>query len=272
MRFVPAETDAGGTNGSREAVSTLGNDHLRLLGSPRSVGSEESRVHDISIIRSDASVFGFMKRYPMSGPISESAKKIGICLAAALMVAGCASVADSGAAPTRGSSESAAAGETAAAGTAAAVTTPAATPAPTGPKTYKIGETATVQRDNWGLKITVSDVKVVATYGSGKYLVDKPQVAGNVFIQAKVSYEAVTDGADYSTADWELYCDGTAVTYSAFVIYGPKPDLGTGTLITGRKAAGYVVYEVPKKGEVRLSYKAVMFDTAPTFEVVIRAS
>jgi hypothetical protein len=88
MRFVPAETDAGGANGSRQAFSTLGNDHLRLLGSPRSVGSEESCVPDISIVRSDVSVFGVMMRYPMSGPISESAKKIWICLAAALMVAG----------------------------------------------------------------------------------------------------------------------------------------------------------------------------------------
>ena len=44
-----------------------------------------------------------------------------------------------------------------------------------------------------------------------------------------------------------------------------------GTLPKGRKANGWVVYEVPTKGEVILSYGANMFGgDAPTFEVVAR--
>jgi hypothetical protein len=56
------------------------------------------------------------------------------------------------------------------------------------------------------------------------------------------------------------------------VLNGPKPPLGFGSLTAGRNAVGYVIYEVPAKGEVRMSYKAVIFDTTPTFEVVIRAA
>ncbi len=149
----------------------------------------------------------------------------------------------------------------------------AATPtvAPTGPVTYQIGQTATSDRDGQKVKITVSDVAVVATYTSNGY-VDKPQVAGNVFISAKITYEALTDGVTYSTADWDVFNDGVAVTGYTIVLGGPKPLLGSGSLTTGRKAIGYVIYEVPPKGEVRLSYKAVIFDTTPTFEFVIRAA
>lgn len=149
--------------------------------------------------------------------------------------------------------------------------TPTATPAPTGPKTYKIGDTALSDRDGVSVKITVSDVAVAATY-KGTYTNDTPQVAGNVFISAKVTYEAVSDGVNYNPADWAVFCDNTAVTGYTFVLNGPKPPLGFGSLTAGRKAVGYVIYEVPAKGEVRMSYKAVIFDTTPTFEVVIRAS
>jgi hypothetical protein len=152
-----------------------------------------------------------------------------------------------------------------------ASTAPTPTVAPTGPVTYKIGQTATSDRDGQKVNITVSDVTVAKTYTSNGY-VDKPQVAGNVFISAKITYEALTDGVTYSTADWDVFNDGVAVTGYTIVLGGPKPLLSSGSLTTGRKAIGYVIYEVPPKGEVRLSYKAVIFDTTPTFEFVIRAA
>ena len=142
---------------------------------------------------------------------------------------------------------------------------------PTGPPTYQIGETVPVVRDGWGLKITISDVTTAKSY-KGSYLTEVPEVAGDVFIAAKVTYEATTDGADYSSADWDAYCAGVAVDGQSFVAFGPKPDLASGSLISGRKAVGYVVYEVPATGEVRMSYKAVIFDDTPTFEVIIRAA
>jgi hypothetical protein len=144
-------------------------------------------------------------------------------------------------------------------------------PSPTGPPTYQIGETVPVVRDGWGLKITISDVTTAKSY-KGSYLTEVPEVAGDVFIAAKVTYEATTDGADYSSADWDAYCAGVAVDGQSFVAFGPKPDLASGSLISGRKAVGYVVYEVPATGEVRMSYKAVIFDDTPTFEVIIRAA
>ena len=98
-------------------------------------------------------------------------------------------------------------------------------------------------RDGWTLKITVSDVQVADSYMGG-YLTDKPQVQGDVFISAKVTYEAITDHASYSPVDWSAYCSGTAATTS-YVLYGPKPGLEFGSLVAGRNAFGYLVWEVP---------------------------
>jgi hypothetical protein len=39
-----------------------------------------------------------------------------------------------------------------------------------------------------------------------------------------------------------------------------------------RKASGWVVYEVPAKGEVRMSYGGSFSNEAPIFEVIIRSS
>jgi hypothetical protein len=36
--------------------------------------------------------------------------------------------------------------------------------------------------------------------------------------------------------------------------------------------SGELVYEVPAKGEVRMSYKGSFLNTAPVFEVIIRAA
>jgi hypothetical protein len=126
---------------------------------------------------------------------------------------------------------------------------------------------------NWAT-VTISDVKVVASYPSkyGHAYDDKPKTAGDVFIQAKVTYVALTDGVTYNPFDWQAFCAGTAVDNFAFVTYGPTPRLSSGTLPNGRNASGYVVYEVPSAGEVRMSYKGYFTNKAPIFEVIIRAS
>jgi hypothetical protein len=156
------------------------------------------------------------------------------------------------------------------AGAAAVTPIPIATPTTFQPTTYQAGETVTVDRDGWTVKVTVSDVAIAASY-KGQILEDKPAVAGDVFIAAKVTYQALTDRVSYSSADWDGFCAGMAAS-KAYAMFGPQPELDTGTLFAGRSAAGYIVFEVPAKGEVRLSYKAVIFDTTPTFEVIIRAS
>lgn len=148
--------------------------------------------------------------------------------------------------------------------------TAGASPTPAGPAVYRPGDTATVTRDGWTVKITVSDVQVVDSY-KGDYVTEQPQVQGDVFISAKVTYEAVTDHVSYGVEDWSAYCAGTAVS-TGYVLYGPEPDLGFGSLIAGRNAFGYLVWEVPATGEVRMDYKAVIFDDTPTFEVIVRSA
>lgn len=190
-------------------------------------------------------------------------------IVAAVLVAGCSS--SSANTTSNGTAASNPATTPTAQPTATPQPTPTPTPEPTGPKTFAVGYGVTVQSSGVDeVRIKISDVSIHKTYGSG-YLVDKPRQAGNVFIQAKVTYESLKDGASYNQFDWQVFCAGQAIDNWAFVTAGPQPDLGSGTLPKGRTASGWVVYEVPAAGEVRMSYKGNMFlDDAPVFEVVIR--
>jgi hypothetical protein len=152
---------------------------------------------------------------------------------------------------------------------------PADTPEPTieEPSTtvYRAGDVinVTTNGDPWA-DITISRVKVVRKY-DGPYNLDDVPAKGNVYIQAFVTYVAKTNGVDYNPYDWQVFVAGEAADNTAFVSNGPKPELSSGTLPTGRKASGWVVYEVPAKGEVRMSYGASSFSNdAPVFEVIIR--
>ena len=146
----------------------------------------------------------------------------------------------------------------------------APTPAPSGPKTHQVGDTITVTRNgaDWA-RITVSDVSSAASYPGG--LPDKPRTAGNVFIAARVTYEALSQGVSYNRYDWQAVCGGIAVDYYS-ALHGPSPSLDSGHLPNGQKATGFVVFEVAPKGEIRLSYAAVSLSKTPMFEVVIRAA
>jgi hypothetical protein len=149
---------------------------------------------------------------------------------------------------------------------------PTTPPEQTGPKTFSVGYKVTLTSDTddqWAY-VTIDKVSQHKTYGSG-YLVDKPK-KGNIFIQARVTYEAIVDGVDYNPYDWQVFVDGTAVENTSFVYSGPDPSLSSGSLPAGRKASGWVIYEVPINGEVRMSYGNTYGDTPPVFEVVIRKS
>lgn len=148
-----------------------------------------------------------------------------------------------------------------------ATPTDAATPAPS-PGRFEPGATITLTKDSapWAT-VVISKVKVVPTY-KGTYNSDTP-AAGNVYIQAFVTYTALIDGVTYASFDWQVFADAVAVDNFTFTINGPKPTLGTGSLPKGRKAEGWVVYEVPKAGTVLMSYGG-RFGSAPTFEVVLR--
>jgi hypothetical protein len=147
---------------------------------------------------------------------------------------------------------------------------PTPEPSPSAPPLFKPGEPAIVTRGGEDyLEITVSKVAEKKKYGSG-YSVDTP-AKGNVYIQAYVTYRALADGATYNPFDWQVFCNETAVDRFTFLLSGPEPVLGSGTLPKGRKAAGWLVYEVPAKGRCVLSYGANMFlGEGAVFEVLLR--
>lgn len=145
-------------------------------------------------------------------------------------------------------------------------------PSPSRPRLFRPGEPVVVtQGGEEYLEITVSKVSEKKRYGSG-YTVDKP-APGNVYIEAYVTYRALADGATYNPFDWQVFCNETAVDEFTFVLSGPEPALGSGTLPKGRKAAGWLVYEVPAKGRCVLSYGANAFlGEGAVFEVLLRDS
>ena len=87
-----------------------------------------------------------------------------------------------------------------------------------------------------------------------------------------MTYHALADGATYNPFDWQVFCNDEAVDDYTFVSDGPEPTLNSGTLPKGRKAKGWLVYEVPAKGRCVLSYGANSFiDQGAVFEVLIRS-
>jgi hypothetical protein len=200
--------------------------------------------------------------------------RILIALLTAVIVAGCSGKAATGTEaptvpPTTSPSTTLTANPTTAIVTPAPTPTPEPTPA--GPTQYTPGDLITITSNGepWAT-VTITNVKQVAKY-SGAYSSDVP-AKGNVYIQAFVTYAALTDGVTYGPYDWQVFVGGVAVDSFTFVIYGPKPMLGSGTLPKGRKAEGWLVYEIPKTGKVLLSYGGTFGNQAPVFEAVLRAS
>ena len=152
--------------------------------------------------------------------------------------------------------------------------TPEATPEPTpGTSTYAVGDVITISQngDPWA-NFTVLEVQQKAEFVDPQgYYNDKPQTDGYVYIAANVRYEALTDGVNYGSYDFQVFVDGRAVEGFAFALNGPEPTLSSGTLPNGRVAEGWLLYEVPPAGQVLLSYSGNIFlNEAPIFEVVLR--
>lgn len=144
-----------------------------------------------------------------------------------------------------------------------------ATAAPSlgGIKTFQVGDVIDVTGGfSSDVRITVVEVKSATKYGD--YSTPK---AGNVYLAVKYEYESLEDGATYNQFDWQVFVDGTAAENFTFVLDGPEPQLSSGTLPKGRRASGWVVYEVPTTGQVIVSYGGTFWTEAPTFEVIARA-
>lgn len=146
----------------------------------------------------------------------------------------------------------------------------AGTPSPT-PTTEVVGLGTPVPLSSedgalWA-DIVVAHASQHASYGSWE-----TPAPGHVYIQAFVTYTAYQDGVDYNPFDFQVFVDGVAVDNMSSVAGGPQPELHSGTLSKGRKAQGWVVYEVPIRGKVVMSYGNRFSDEPPVFDVVIRAN
>jgi hypothetical protein len=81
-----------------------------------------------------------------------------------------------------------------------------------------------------------------------------------------VLYRATGPEATYNMFDWGVFVDDSAAE-QASALGGPKPELSSGDLPQGKKVAGWIIYEVPGKGRVVVSY---MPTHDSIFEVVLR--
>jgi hypothetical protein len=156
--------------------------------------------------------------------------------------------------------------------TASPLVTPRSTPA-----TYTAGDTVTLIGEAGPYaRITVGLVSVHASYKDSDGYTSVPGTAGYVYVQAFVTYEALADEFRYNLMDWTVKGAG----FPVWVDHGgPEPMLTTGNVPEGTTAKGWVVYEVPPTGVVRMLYKmhrhftlATPAYSEPEFEVVIRAA
>jgi hypothetical protein len=154
--------------------------------------------------------------------------------------------------------------------------TPTPEPTPVGTAQKRPGETLTItQGDTEILAIVVSRVQFVSSYPDRSAYPCCPDVPdpGNVYVQAFIQYTALGSGASYNPFDWQVYAgDRQLGNASAFTSNGPKPELSSGELPKGRKATGWLIYQVPKAGRITLAYlPAFASNTEPIAEYLLRA-
>jgi hypothetical protein len=157
--------------------------------------------------------------------------------------------------------------------------TPEPTPSPTpsvalGVNEIAVGEDVAITRDgvSWAaLRVTevVIERSFAETDGRGR---DTPERIGHVFVAANVTISALADAVAFDLAGFRATTDSAAEVTLAFSDLGPKPDLLPGTLASrGDSAAGWLIFEAPEAGRVRLTYASDSATTAP-LEIVLRGS
>ena len=140
------------------------------------------------------------------------------------------------------------------------------------PAYYRPGDTVTLTNNGEPLAmVSISKLSFVRSY-PGDYYSDLPD-PGNVYVQMWVTYTALVDGVNYNALNWSMFVDGSQLQNTfIFLMNGPKPTLGSGTLPKGRKASGWLLYEIGASGQVVLSYQPNLFsDRPPLFEYLLRS-
>jgi len=139
--------------------------------------------------------------------------------------------------------------------------------------TYAVGDRITMVQDGRpSAEFIVLEVREASEFMAPDGLTgDTPQTSGYVFLALSVRYEALADGARYGSFQFQVLVDGQPLGNPGSAIHGPEPVLPVGTLSQGSAAEGWLLYEVPPTGEVRLSYSdPATLDEPPIFEVVLR--
>jgi hypothetical protein len=139
------------------------------------------------------------------------------------------------------------------------VATPEPTPVPTlGPNEIPIGENVGITRDglSWA-SLSVTEVQVDRSYLDPGPAVggDRPRV-GYVFVAAHVEIGALAEeDVPFTLEGFRASADGDPELEMTFSHLAPKPDLLAGTLEgRGDEATGWIIFEAPEEGRVRLWY------------------
>lgn len=154
--------------------------------------------------------------------------------------------------------------------------TPAPTPTPTpslGENELAVGDTVTITRDAqaWA-ELSVTEVRVDRSYPEPGAAIggDTPRM-GHDFVAANVTLTAITDAVSFELGDFRAAVDTGETIEQVFSHLGPKPDLLPASLEVGQSVSGWLIYEAPEVGRVRLSYDDGSATTAPT-EFLLRAA
>lgn len=141
----------------------------------------------------------------------------------------------------------------------------AVTPKPTPTPVPTVGQPMSINRDGKIFTVTVESVRESASLGS-----QMPR-SGYEFLSVMVLYKADHTSADASYNEWDWSATAASHKINTYA-ETLSPALGAGDLYADGTAEGYVTFEVPTSGEVRVGYTFTLTDSAPTFEVVVRAS
>lgn len=115
---------------------------------------------------------------------------------------------------------------------------PAASPAVYGADLPGVG--VTLAREDATVTLVAIESSPVDAYG------ERPKVKGNRFLSIRVLYQANTDGVSYNPFYWSLV-DLDGFSYDQPFVGGMEPKLeGSNDLPAGRKAQGWITFEVPK--------------------------
>jgi hypothetical protein len=103
------------------------------------------------------------------------------------------------------------------------------------------------------LRARIRDVRQDVSLREEPFTVEPPE--GRVYLSVLLEYEALADMARYGPTDWQAFVGDRAFGGRTYVGNALEPELAAGgTLPAGRTATGWVIFEVPPRGEVRLLY------------------